>query len=79
MMEASSERVTVCQCPGDIYMFEIVKKCKISHSAQDQVAGDKHAEECHNALQLTVHTVCFIFGTTYLIEILQSYITKAAS
>ena len=43
------------------------------------MAGDTHAEECHNALQLKVHTVYFIFGTTYLIETLQSYITKAAS
>ena len=57
-------------------MFEIVKKCKISHPVQDQVAGDTHAEECHNILQLTVHTVYFIFGTTYLVEILQSYITQ---
>ena len=68
MTEASSELVIVCQCPGAIYIFEIVKKCKISHPAQDQVAGDTHAEECHSALQLTGHTVYFIFGTTYLIE-----------
>ena len=64
---------------GAIYMFEIVKKCKNSHPAQDQVAGDTHAEEYHNALQFTVHTVYFILGTTYWIEILQSYITKAVS
>ena len=51
MTAASSELVIVCQCPGAIYMFEIVKKCKISYPTQDQVAGDKHAEECYNALQ----------------------------
>ena len=57
MTEASSELVIVCQCPGAVYMFEIVKKCKVSHPAQDQVVGDTHAEECHNAIQLTVHTI----------------------
>ena len=79
MTEASSELVIVGQCPGAIYMFEIVKKCKISHPARDQVAGDTHAEKCHNATQFTVHTVYFIFGATYLIDILQSYITKTVS
>ena len=29
-------------CPGAIYMVEIVKKCKISLPAQDQVSGERY-------------------------------------
>ena len=32
--------VVVCPCPMAIYMFEIVKKCKISLPAQNQVSGE---------------------------------------
>ena len=34
-------QVVVCPCPGAIYMFEIVKKCKISLRAQDQLSGER--------------------------------------
>ena len=33
------QQVVVCPCPGAIYMFEILKKCKISIPAQDQLSG----------------------------------------
>ena len=32
-------QVVVCPCHGAIYMFEIVKKCKISLLVHDQVSG----------------------------------------
>ena len=32
----------VCPCPGAIYMFEIVQKCKISLLAQDQLSGERY-------------------------------------
>ena len=35
-------QVVVCPCAGSIHMFEIVKKCKISHPAQDQLSGERN-------------------------------------
>ena len=35
-------QVVVCPCPGAIYMFEIVKKCKISLPAQDELSGEHY-------------------------------------
>ena len=40
-------QVVICPCPGAVhmYMFEIVKKWKISLPAQDQVAGEHYRTE----------------------------------
>ena len=35
-------QVVVCPYPGAIYMFEIVKKCKLSLPAQDQLSGERY-------------------------------------
>ena len=34
--------MVVCPCSGARYMFEIVKTCKISLPAQDQVSGERY-------------------------------------
>ena len=34
--------MVVCPCPGAIYIFEIVKNCKISLPVHDQVAGERY-------------------------------------
>ena len=35
-------QVLVCPCPVAIYIFEIVKKCKISLPAQDRELGERY-------------------------------------
>ena len=40
-------QVVVCPYPEAIYMFEIVKKCKISLPAKDQVSGERYRTVGH--------------------------------